>query len=147
MRVVLELLDEGKRVAVVTDAGTPGISDPGERLVAAFEGVKDAFVVEGGSEHDGLVSGVAVVADSWWAANKARAKLNVKWADHPTAQQSTAGFARRAAELAARFGLPVTGSSDYHGTGKPNRLGDRTTAPEVVEGILEQATGTTAVLP
>lgn len=35
VRTVLELLDEGKRVAVVSDAGTPGISDPGERLVAA----------------------------------------------------------------------------------------------------------------
>ncbi len=27
------LLDEGRLVAVVTDAGTPGVSDPGERLV------------------------------------------------------------------------------------------------------------------
>ena len=35
VRAVLELLDAGRRVAVVTDAGTPGISDPGERLVAA----------------------------------------------------------------------------------------------------------------
>lgn len=32
---VLELLAAGRRVALVTDAGTPGISDPGERLVAA----------------------------------------------------------------------------------------------------------------
>jgi 16S rRNA (cytidine1402-2'-O)-methyltransferase len=32
---VLERLDNGQRVAVVTDAGMPGISDPGERLVAA----------------------------------------------------------------------------------------------------------------
>ncbi len=32
---VLDLLAAGKRVAVVTDAGMPGISDPGERLVAA----------------------------------------------------------------------------------------------------------------
>lgn len=32
---VVERLDLGQRVAVVTDAGMPGISDPGERLVAA----------------------------------------------------------------------------------------------------------------
>jgi 16S rRNA (cytidine1402-2'-O)-methyltransferase len=32
---VLARLDRGEQVAVVTDAGMPGISDPGERLVAA----------------------------------------------------------------------------------------------------------------
>ena len=32
---VLTRLDNGERVVVVTDAGMPGISDPGERLVAA----------------------------------------------------------------------------------------------------------------
>ena len=35
VRAVLERLDHGERVAVVADAGTPGSSDPGERLVAA----------------------------------------------------------------------------------------------------------------
>lgn len=35
VRGVLERLDVGETVAVVTDAGMPGISDPGERLVAA----------------------------------------------------------------------------------------------------------------
>lgn len=32
---IMERLARGERVAVVTDAGTPGISDPGERLVRA----------------------------------------------------------------------------------------------------------------
>jgi 16S rRNA (cytidine1402-2'-O)-methyltransferase len=34
-RALLERLDRGDRVAVVTDAGMPGVSDPGERLVRA----------------------------------------------------------------------------------------------------------------
>lgn len=44
-------------------------------------------------------------------------------------------------ELAARYGLAITGSSDYHGEGKPNRLGENTTAPEVVDALIARATG------
>jgi len=65
----------------------------------AQPGVKHVFPVEGGPQLTGLVSGVAIVATSWWAAQKARAVLDIKWADHPTSQQSSAGFAQQAAEL------------------------------------------------
>jgi predicted metal-dependent phosphoesterase TrpH len=37
--------------------------------------------------------------------------------------------------LASRLGLVVTGSSDYHGAGKPNRLGENLTDPAVFEQI------------
>ncbi len=47
----------------------------------------------------------------------------------------------RLRELATRFGLQITGSSDYHGSGKPNRLGENTTDPRVLDLIIEQATG------
>jgi 16S rRNA (cytidine1402-2'-O)-methyltransferase len=45
---VRQLLDQGATVAVVTDAGSPGISDPGERLVrVAVEGGHDVTAVPG----------------------------------------------------------------------------------------------------
>ncbi len=47
---------------------------------------------------------------------------------------------------AKRFGLAITGSSDYHGDGKPNRLGENTTAPEVIERIVSEATGSRPIL-
>jgi isoquinoline 1-oxidoreductase beta subunit len=72
----------------------------------AVKGVKKVFVVDGGTKLDGLLPGVAVVADSWWAARKGRNALQTKWADHPTSAQSSAGFDKRAAELAA--GTPMT---------------------------------------
>jgi isoquinoline 1-oxidoreductase beta subunit len=66
-------------------------------------GVKHVFVVEGvGAELDGLMPGVAIVADTWYNAKTAREKLQVKWADHPTAKQSTEWFAQTAKELSAK---------------------------------------------
>ena len=45
---VLDVLGSGRDVAVVTDAGTPGVSDPGERLVrAAIDGGYDVAAVPG----------------------------------------------------------------------------------------------------
>ncbi|THG28491.1 PHP domain-containing protein [Naasia lichenicola] len=54
---------------------------------------------------------------------------------------------RELLRLADHFGLQITGSSDYHGTGKHNRLGENTTDPEVAEMIIAEATGWKPVLP
>jgi len=62
-------------------------------------GVKQAFVVEGGTQLAGLLGGVAIIGDSWWFAKAARQKLKVTWDEGPTAQQSSVAFAARAAEL------------------------------------------------
>ena len=51
-----------------------------------------------------------------------------------------AGERAHAEALAARLGMFVTGSSDYHGSGKENRLGENTTTPQVLAQIEEQAT-------
>jgi isoquinoline 1-oxidoreductase beta subunit len=71
--------------------------------IRSMPGVRQAFVVAGGTELAGLLGGVAIVADSVWAAGRARARLEVKWDEGPTASQGSEGFARRAEEL---FGQP-----------------------------------------
>lgn len=43
--------------------------------------------------------------------------------------------------------LLVTGSSDYHGAGKPNLPGENTTTPEMVERIIAAARGSAPVFP
>lgn len=77
--------------------------------IKAMKGVKHAFIVEGKpipstyinyvSKDAGLESGVAIVADSWWAAQSARDNLQVKWDEGKWATQSSVDNARKAEEL------------------------------------------------
>lgn len=62
--------------------------------------------------------------------------------DHP---DHDAAARKRLRLLADEMGLITTGSSDYHGTNKVIRLGQETTAPEMLEEIARRATGVPVV--
>jgi 3',5'-nucleoside bisphosphate phosphatase len=71
-------------------------------------------------------------------ADAGLAGLEVHHRDHAPAQVA------RLSALARRLGLLVTGSSDYHGGGKPNLLGEHTTDRGVLDRI--EAAGATALV-
>jgi isoquinoline 1-oxidoreductase beta subunit len=80
--------------------------------IRALPGVRNAFIVDGDETPSkegmamNLTDGVAIVADSWWVANKALDLLEIEWEANPTSGQSTAGWAEAAAALASE--TPVT---------------------------------------
>jgi isoquinoline 1-oxidoreductase beta subunit len=77
--------------------------------IKAMKGVKHAFIVEGKpnpsnfpnylNDDTGLEAGVAIVADSWWAANSAREKLEVKWDEGKWGTLNSVDIAQKADEL------------------------------------------------
>ncbi|PSL39902.1 hypothetical protein CLV49_3557 [Labedella gwakjiensis] len=60
-------------------------------------------------------------------------------------RENTTAGKESIARLARRHDLILTGSSDYHGTGKPNRLGENTTSDAAVDAIIERGTGSQPV--
>lgn len=81
--------------------------------VRALPGVQDAFIVRARPtgaapgapvQLDGLLDGVAIVADSWWRANQARKRLKVRWNANEDPGQSSRAFA---AAAKSRFAGPA----------------------------------------
>jgi isoquinoline 1-oxidoreductase beta subunit len=72
--------------------------------IKAMPGVKDAFIVEGTENLNGLRPGVAIVANSTWNAIRARKKLQVQWDEGEGAHHSWAGFLAQAQAAAKQPG-------------------------------------------
>jgi isoquinoline 1-oxidoreductase beta subunit len=72
--------------------------------IKAMPGVKDAFVIEGTDNLNGLRPGVAIVANSTWNAFRARKQLQVQWDEGDGAQHSWAGFMAQAQAAAKQPG-------------------------------------------
>jgi len=90
--------------------------------VKAMPGVRQVFVVNAPDAGEGpyvgmqttLLDGVAVVADTWWQANRAAQKLKIRWDKGPHADHSSAGYARQAEELSNKDPLNVVRSDGDH---------------------------------
>jgi isoquinoline 1-oxidoreductase beta subunit len=77
--------------------------------IKALPGVRNVFIVHSNGPsglpdgmQTGLQEGVAIVGDTWWAANRALEKLQVQWDEGPVAEQSSTGYANAAADLASK---------------------------------------------
>ncbi|MDX1385728.1 MAG: molybdopterin cofactor-binding domain-containing protein, partial [Thermoanaerobaculia bacterium] len=90
---------EGMKYAVFEKCRVHGGKVKSADLAAVLSspGVTDAFVVE----EEGA-NGVAIVGDSWWLVDQARAKAVIEWDEGATASQSSEGFAKQAEALAAK---------------------------------------------
>ncbi len=108
----------------------------GVRLIRAAGGVPVLA-------HPGTRGAERVLPESTIAALVAAGLFGLE-VDHP---ENRPDALPRLRALAERHGLAITGSSDYHGTGKPNRLGQCRTAPEVVERLVAEGRGSAPVLP
>ena len=75
--------------------------------IKAMPGVKDAFIVEGTPNLNGLRPGVAIVATSTWAAMRARRELQVVWDEGEGAGHSWSDFTAQAQAAAKGSGAGV----------------------------------------
>ncbi len=67
--------------------------------IRKLPGVKAAFEVKGGNDLRGLLDGVAVVAENWWQANRARQQLDIIWNEGDIGGQSSGDFAATAVRM------------------------------------------------
>jgi isoquinoline 1-oxidoreductase subunit beta len=71
--------------------------------IKALPGIKQAFIVAPlDANQRFLQGGVAILGDTWWHTNAARAKLKVTWDEGPSASHSSTGYAAKAKELSAQ---------------------------------------------
>ncbi len=80
------------------------------------------------------------VLDAAYIGELARLGLGGLEVDHPDHDTQDRAELR---SIAARYGLLMTGSSDYHGTNKVLRLGQESTDPDVLARLIEATNGIT----
>ncbi len=133
----------------VTDAFTSYLSPRGPYYVSKADtplAEAVALVREAGGvpviAHSRSRGAVAITDDAFFkdAVDAGLAGIEV---DHPDHDAAARADLRR---ISRRYGLVMTGSSDYHGLNKTLRLGQETTEPEQLAAIVAASSGATPVL-
>jgi isoquinoline 1-oxidoreductase beta subunit len=106
--------------------------------IKKLQGVRHAFIVPagqtGGRGGASPSSGVAIIADNWWLAQRARRSLRVTWDEGPVASENTAGYLAQARRLGAEraSGAPAGG-------GQAANVGDVDAAFKSAARVVEAA--------
>jgi isoquinoline 1-oxidoreductase beta subunit len=93
-----------------------GIASVDDRKALALPGVRKIVRIDAapsGKPYTVLASGVAVLADSTWAALKGRELLAIEWTRGPFSDESTSGFESACAEALSGTGQIVRNDGDY----------------------------------
>ena len=90
----------GMKIAIYQRCPATGGKVRGANLdeIKALPGVRDAFIVEGNGKTTEIMPGVAIVADTTWAALEAQKKLRVDWDESNASRDSWSELVKRAAE-------------------------------------------------
>jgi isoquinoline 1-oxidoreductase beta subunit len=72
--------------------------------IKAMPGVRDAFVLDGNGDEAQLMSGVAILADSTWAAIRAKRALNIAWDESQAGTDSWSACVEQASALHGTHG-------------------------------------------
>jgi len=114
----IDVTRPGMLYATIVQSPVPGgkVKSAGLDDVMKMPGVKKAFVIDGAAPvrfiGNGVPGGVAIVADSWWRAKKAKDALKVEWDEGQWADQSSAKFQAMADEASKTAGQPVRKDGD-----------------------------------
>ncbi|HEY5622714.1 MAG TPA: molybdopterin cofactor-binding domain-containing protein [Gammaproteobacteria bacterium] len=72
--------------------------------IRALPGVQDAFVIDGNDTVTELMPGIAIIGNSTWATQQARASLRVDWDESEASKDSWSGLAEQARALSSQPG-------------------------------------------
>lgn len=83
--------------------------------IKALPGVRDAFIIDGTENLNGLMPGVAIVAESTWASFSARKQLKVVWDEGKVVNESWDDFSAKALAASKQAGaINLRKDGDVH---------------------------------